>query len=185
MRSRANDRGNAYHDKFNTDSRNSNNDYPEKNSKYDKVYEKKLKDRSKIINYYLPRFCCCLLLLLFCIGISYRLTDRVIRHKSSSDINALNVHLSKENNLNKVKSRYLSLLKNLHNKTIVSKEGQSIHLITDHEKIRMNNHVKHIKEHGNLLDAAKAKRSHQLGPRIPYNHRGEKLSELEKQGKFL
>ena len=161
----------------------------EKNSKQDKVHRKKIENRNRFIYGGLPRIGCCLLMVLFCIGLSYRMTDRVIRHipkkkshhRSAKETTAATTQRS--NNLQKKKSRRTSLLKNIHNKSIVYKSGQSVHILTKQEKKRQQEHLTHLKQHGNLLAAAKIHQTHQHGPHAPKGHRKYELTESERQGK--
>ena len=161
----------------------------EKNSKQDKVHHKKLENRNRFIRHYLPRIGCCLLMVLFCIGLSYRMTDRVIRHipkkrshrRTGKENTAATTQRS--NNLQKKKSRRTSLLKNVHNKSIVYKSGQSVHMLSKQEKLRQQEHFTHLKQHGNLLAAAKIHQTHQHGPHAPKGHRKYELTESERQGK--
>ena len=161
----------------------------EKNSKQDKVHHKKIENRNRFIRHYLPRIGCCLLMVLFCIGLSYRMTDRVIRHipkkrshrRTGKENTAATTQRS--NNLQKKKARRTSLLKNVHNKSIVYKSGQSVHMLSKQEKLRQQEHFTHLKQHGNLLAAAKIHQTHQHGPHAPKGHRKYELTESERQGK--
>ena len=189
MRSRVTDRTTANHIQQ-IHNQNFIKNTLEKNSKHDKVHQKKLDQHNKCVTYYLPRLVCCFLLGLFCIGLMYRLTDRVIRHGShdphdgrpilpvGSATDSTTTPRTDATDLKKSESRHLSLLKHLHNKNKVSAvSGQNAHILTKQEK-----HLKHLQQHGNLLMAAKEHGTHQLGPHVPHNHLGKDLSESERQG---
>ena len=164
----------------------------ERADKINKVQQRTSERRRQLCKYYIPRIVCCSILLMFMFALSYRLTDRVVlpsRHDRNRPTlpKGSNSHNTKQRakSKSKSKSKSNSMLLNRRDTSSSSNDPLNDPFPTNpRETLRLEHHAEHLKQHGNLLTAAKIHSKHQLGPHAPHlqSDRNTIFSESERQG---